>query len=190
MRNHVAAYWGFAAIFVLCSVTIVADANAQMFYRNLSFRELASQLETPEDIAHYVWQNFSFVTDREQFGREEYWQSPDELLESQKGDCEDFAVFAHQILRYKHITSFVLNIYGHQYAHTVCVFKENGKYSVIDGTHVIRFEASSVRELMTKIYPFWKTGAIVAPLGNSRQGQILTQFDHLVHAHERLCTSA
>jgi hypothetical protein len=33
------------------------------------------------------------VSDRDQFGREDYWQPPEQFEETKKGDCEDFALW-------------------------------------------------------------------------------------------------
>ena len=190
MRKSVAAYWVFAASFVLVHSLMMAEAKAQVPDRVLSFRDVALQLHTPEDIAHYMWRNFRFETDRALFGEEEYWQSAEEILVTQQGDCEDFAVFAHEVLKLNGVSSFLLNVYGDQFAHTVCVFKENGKYSIIDGDHVLHFEADNIRDLMAQIYPFWKKGALVTPSPTSRSAQQLTEIERSIRANHRLATSA
>lgn len=144
--------------------------------RALSFQDLASQLHSPEEIAHFMWKHFVFEKDQRLFGEEEYWQSPEEFFENRKGDCEDFALFAQAILKTKGVTSFLMNIYGSQFAHTVLVFKEDGKYNVVDGTKVKRYEAEGLRELADKIHPKWDKSAIVKPAKESKHGQILAQF--------------
>ncbi len=120
-----------------------------------------------------MWKNFRFENDRRAFGTEEYWQSPEEFMTSRQGDCEDFALFAQHNLKLNGVDSFLLNIYSKRTSHTVCVFQENGKYSVIDGTKVKHYKADDLKSLLSKIDPFWKTGAIVVPSGASREGRIV-----------------
>lgn len=150
-----------------------AEANAPLLDRSLSLSSLSNELKTPETIARYMWRNFRFENDRRAFGTEEYWQSPEEFLTSRQGDCEDFALFAQHHLKLNGVESFLLNIYSNRTSHTVCVFQEDGKYSVIDGAKVIHYKAKDIKALLTKIDPFWKTGAIVIPSSTSRTGQII-----------------
>ena len=157
MKKPIAAIGLFAASLVLFLFSsLTAEANAQLLDRTLSLANLSLELKTPENIAHYMWRNFVFETDQRQFGREEYWQSPQELMQTRKGDCEDFAVFAYELLKRQGIQTFLLNVYGGSFAHTVCVFKDKGKYQIIDGSDIKRVNASSLDELSKKIYPFWE----------------------------------
>lgn len=64
MKKGVAAYWVFAVSLVLVTFVVTAEAKAQLLDRNLSLRDLANQLQTPEDIAHYLWRHFSFESDQ------------------------------------------------------------------------------------------------------------------------------
>lgn len=175
MKNKaVAAVWGFVASLGFVFFTVSAAlANTPLLDRTLPLTDLATQLSTPDQIAQYMWRHFLFEPDQRQFGKEEYWQTPEEFLKTGKGDCEDFAVFAHSLLKTLGIRSFLLNIYGRHYSHTVCVFEENGQYNVLDETKVVRHRASSLEELLTKIHKDWKSGAIVIPSPASKTGIVL-----------------
>ena len=96
-------------------------------------------------------------------------------MASGRGDCEDFALFAHEILNRNRIPSFLLNLYGRGYGHTVCVFKESGRYNVIDVVRLRRYGAVTLEGLFEEIYPFWKKAAIVG-LSSSGQPVVLKQF--------------
>lgn len=177
MRKFVAAVWVFVLSITLVSTSYVADAKAQFHGEALlSIHAVATQHTTPESLAKFMWRSFAFEQDQSHFGKQEYWQTPDEFLSNQKGDCEDFALFAKTILTQNGIKAFLLNVYGSRYAHTVCVFVENGKYNVIDGTKVKRYNAVSLVDLMTQIYPHWKTGAIVDLSSDTRKGRTLKKF--------------
>ena len=143
---------------------------------NLTGQKLAGELKTPDDVARYLWRNFSFEDDQRQFHQNEYWQSPEEFLKNRRGDCEDFAVMAQALLKAMGIKSFLLNVYGSGYAHTLCVFEEGGKYQVIDGDRVRRYKAASLEELSRKIHPFWKSSAVVVPSPATKSGRIVKLF--------------
>lgn len=178
MKKHaVAATWVLAVSLVALFTTIdTAEANTPLLARSLSLAGLASELKTPDTIAKYMWRHFMFEKDQRQFGTEEYWQRPEEFLQTGKGDCEDFALFAQAMLKRNGISSFLLNIYGDRGGHTVCVFEENGTYNVIDGFNVKRLKARSLQEAAGKINPFWKSGAVVSIAPGSHEGIILKQF--------------
>lgn len=160
-------------IALVLTSTGIAQANTPLLDRTLSLTDLSTQLNTPEKIAKYMWRNFLFEKDQRQFGQEEYWQTPEEFMSTKKGDCEDFASFAASMLRANGVNAFILNVYGDRFAHTVVAFEENGLYQVIDGTDVIRFNAKDMKELLKKIYPFWKSGAIVKASPLQKTGIIL-----------------
>lgn len=131
---------------------------------------------TPEAIAHYFWKHYSYETDQQQFGKEEYWQSPEEFLQNKKGDCEDFALMQQALLKLNGYASFLVNVYSLKTAHTVCVFKDQGTYGVIDGTDVKRFDAANIQDLFTAIHPFWRQGTLVTYSPDDKKGHVLKKF--------------
>ena len=169
---------------------MAVQAHAETIGSGFSFQNLIHQLQTPETITRFMWKYFRVESDQRQFGTEEYWQSPEELLRNRQGDCEDFAIFAHQILKSHGWNSFLMNIYGGRFPHTVCVFKENGTYHVIDGTDLIRTKTTDLKALISEIDPFWKEGAIVTHQKNSKQGRIVSHFEKRLRAMHRMATSA
>lgn len=173
MKFFVTKICVLAAALTVLGMTAAADLKAEPI---VAIQELAPQLSSPEHIARYIFKNFLVDTDDRNFGSEEYWQSPEELLLNGRGDCEDFALFASELLKANGVTAFLVNIYGKKFAHTVCVFKENGKYNVIDGDEVKRYEANDLPELFSKIYPHWNKAAMVAYHANGNCGKILKVF--------------
>jgi len=166
-------------LFILCAIALAlgglppqAGASAAQLP---TFQNLASNLASPEAIAKFIWRHFQVESDQAQFGTEDRWQSPEELLKSERGDCEDFSLFAYEILRARGTQSFLLNIYGSGYGHTICVFREDGAFHAVDGTSVIR-GGPSLESLIEKIYPFWKSAAIVKALKGSPRAVILKKI--------------
>ena len=190
-KKAVAAAKGFAISVVLGLVLfITADANAQLPDRSLSIVDLAQHLRTPENIAHYLWRNFLFETDQHQFGREEYRQSPEEFLSNRQGDCEDFANMAYKLLRLNGFDAFLMNIYGEDFAHTICIFKENGKYQAIDGSELRRLQAESLNDLANQIQPSWKEVKVGTPLNTNGKNGFFVRFAKSLQAQNSLQTFA
>ncbi len=177
MKNYIAATGRFAVSLALLLLFMSAQANAQNFSRTLSLVHLSQELKTPQDVAFYIWRNFQFEKDRRQFGREEYWQSPAEILETRKGDCEDFALFAVEMLKLSGLKSFVINLYGSQKPHAVCVFKQNGKYGAIDGKNVIGADFNDLQALLNFLDPYWAKANIVEPTP-SKDGRVMAEFSN------------
>jgi Bacterial transglutaminase-like cysteine proteinase BTLCP len=50
-------------------------------------------------IRNWVAANIEYKSDEEQWGVEEYWQTPEESLSLHTGDCEDFAILLCTLLR-------------------------------------------------------------------------------------------
>lgn len=177
MKKVISTFW-ILTLSLGCLFSLTAqDARAQLPAGPIVLQNIAADISSPETLAKFMWKNFVYESDRRNKGKDEYWQSPEEFLSSQKGDCEDFALFARAILQMKGYKAFLVNVYGTRFAHTICVFEEAGKFNVIDGTDVRRYEAENLNQLLTEVYPHWKSGAIVAPSGKAKRGRILKQFE-------------
>ena len=175
MKRSVAVRLLGTTCLVLSCLALASSGNAEALLSPSPLADLAYSLRTPEAVAHYMWRHFAYESDQVHFAQEDRWQSPEELMTSGRGDCEDFALFAHEILSRNRIPSFLLSLYGRGYGHTVCVFKEGGRYNVIDGVRLRRYGAGTLEGLFEEIYPFWKKAAIVG-LSSSGQPAVLKQF--------------
>jgi len=114
------------------------------------------KIHSPEDLSKYMRKNFKFVEDDKNFGKTDYWQSPQEMLDLKKGDCEDFALFADAALKELGFESYVISIYGkNRFAHTVTVFKQDGKYRVLNDGKLYKYDTDKIDEVLTKIESQW-----------------------------------
>ena len=122
---------------------------------------------SPKDIANFLHQNFKFAPDEKIFGEEDYWQAPEEFWKNRKGDCEDYALFSKSALEKLGIEAFVVSLYGDRgYGHTVTVFREEGRYNVINEDRLYNFRSKSIEEALTRIHPGWTWGAVARREGN------------------------
>ena len=127
----------------ILSMLMPNPAFSQMRATPLLVNSPLTKIHSPEDLSKFMRKNFTFVEDSQNFGKTDYWQSPEEMLSLKKGDCEDFALFAHAALKELGFESYVVSIYGkNQFAHTVTVFKQNGKFRVLNEDVLSQIESS------------------------------------------------
>ena len=146
---------------------VVAPMGAESEPAALTVEEVAALYPTPEALACFLKREIDFKPDRQQFGKIDYWQRPEELLVNRAGDCEDFALLAQAVLTHQGKEAFLLSIYGLEGdAHTVCVFVEEGRYSVMNQDLLIRYQASSLEQLAWQVNPSWRWAAVALQAGD------------------------
>jgi predicted transglutaminase-like cysteine proteinase len=75
-----------------------------------------------------------YVSDEEQFGREDYWMPPEEFEERKKGDCDDFALWTwRQLLGMGYKSRYVLGRVGkYGEGHAWVTMKKDGKSYLVE----------------------------------------------------------
>lgn len=122
---------------------------------------------TPEQLARFLNTHLTFREDLPLFGQVDYWQSPEEVLSRGQGDCEDYASLATDLLGRQGVRSFLFSLYGKKgYAHTVCVFVESERYSVLNQDRLLRYRAASLEDLAGKLCRAWEWGAVAERHGH------------------------
>ena len=145
----------------------VPQVSSDTGYAGSPLEFLARACVTPEQVARFLHDNVVFQDDLSQFGQDDYWQTPAELLVHRHGDCEDYALLAQDLLSRQGIEAFIFSLYGERgYAHTVCIFVEGGRYNVMNQDCLMRFQAGSLQELADRLYPRWSWGAIAERWGH------------------------
>jgi hypothetical protein len=96
-------------------------------------------LKSPEQLQALL-EDCTYISDLEQFGRTEYFQTPDEFFRNRKGDCEDFAYFsAYVFLRKRWAFKAWVVLVALRYnkgVHAVAVVKSEIGYIAIDYAHI------------------------------------------------------
>lgn len=145
----------------------------------LSLETLAQTYTTPKELARFLRQAITFMTDEELFGEPDYWQTPEEFLARRAGDCEDYALFVRAVLERQAVEAHVLSLFGADgYSHTVCVFKDADGYHVINQDRLYVYRAHCLEDVAWQIYPAWTYGALSRQAG--RHGTAI-QFIHNPH---------
>ena len=128
---------------------------------------IARNLSTPEALARFLHSHITFQEDLPLFGQADYWQAPEELLARGRGDCEDYALLACDLLSRRGAKAFLFSLYGTGgYAHTVCVFMDGGRYSVMNQDRLVRYRAASMEDLAGRLYSGWEWGAVAERRGH------------------------
>jgi len=75
-----------------------------------------------------------YVSDQEQFGKQDYWQPPEQFEQSKRGDCDDFALWSwRQLLHLGFATRFVVGAAGrYGRGHAWVTFQNNGKAYLLE----------------------------------------------------------
>lgn len=104
---------------------------------NLIKNSNLNDIENIEAINIYV-NHFKYKSDKENYGQNDYYAKPIEMIKKNAGDCEDFAILKYNILikefniNQKQL-SFQYGEYGNsKIPHIVLVYKNNGKEYILD----------------------------------------------------------
>ena len=124
--------------------------------------QLARRYTSPDAVAGFLRDAFTFTRDEDLFGEVDYWQSPEEFAARRVGDCEDYALLAQALLRRNGVEAYVVSLFGEDgYAHTVSVFiDEQGRHNVINQGAIRYYRAASLEALASAVYPGWTFGGI------------------------------
>jgi hypothetical protein len=76
------------------------------------------------------------ASDKETFGKSDYWLPPDEFEKTRQGDCDEFALWTwRQLMQMGYKSRFVAGLFGRYRAgHAWVTFEYQGKAYIADGT--------------------------------------------------------
>ncbi|MCX5666432.1 MAG: hypothetical protein NT036_05255 [Candidatus Omnitrophica bacterium] len=117
-----------------------------------SIDSISSSVRTPEELAGWLSQNIDYEFT---FGS----NSPNtiqDILDSKKGNCEDFALLVSEGLNRLEIENkiIVLKARGIPFSHAVCVWKNNdGTYSFTSNAELYNTKEKRVEDAMAKCFP-------------------------------------
>lgn len=94
---------------------------------------LAVRCSDLEDIRKFII-GCKYVTDQEQFGKNDYWLPPEQFEVLKKGDCEDFALWVwRQLMAIGYKTRIVFGRSGrYGEGHSWVMFQKDGKHYLLE----------------------------------------------------------
>ena len=112
---------------------------------------LSVKCETLADVRSFLI-TCRAVSDKEQFGKDEYWQPPEDFEKSRRGDCEDFSLWTwREFLAMGYDARFVVGRHGrYRVGHAWVTFKKDGKWYLVEPQ--FRFVGKTFPRLSTLRY--------------------------------------
>lgn len=94
---------------------------------------LACQCDSMKEMRRFL-QGCKYVSDKEQFNREDYWMPPEEFEERKKGDCDDFALWTwRQLLGMGYKARYVVGRAGkYGEGHAWVTMEKDGKHFLVE----------------------------------------------------------
>ncbi len=102
-----------------------------------AYAQWLSKQKTVEDIIKFA-NDFTYVSDKEQFGKGDYWQTPSEFFARKHGDCEDVHLFiADALYRALRLESYLIIAWKFTRfplteAHGMTIYKQSGQYYLLN----------------------------------------------------------
>lgn len=94
---------------------------------------LTVKCNTLEDLRKFL-KTCRVMSDKDQFGKDDYWMPPEDFEKSRKGDCDDFAMYAwRQLMEMGYRARFVGGRIGDSpVGHAWVTFELNGKHFLLE----------------------------------------------------------
>jgi hypothetical protein len=123
-------------------------------------KDVLTFISGPQSLANWLSRNFHYEWE---FSSND-WQTSQEMLESKKGDCEDFATLASDILEGLGYSSHIIIIKFRDLniKHAICAFEEkDGTYSFISNKELIQTGKRNAEDAVAMHYPDWESISFV-----------------------------
>jgi len=112
---------------------------------------LSQQCKDINELRLYL-RKCKYISDKEQFGRKDYWMPPEEFEVSKKGDCDDFALWTwRQLLGMGYKARYVVGKAGkYGEGHAWVAIEKNGKHFLVEP--LARYVGDTLPRLSTVRY--------------------------------------
>ena len=119
-----------ASIFTKSLYDYIKDAVNSRRHEE-SYQEVIQLISSPDEARDFMSHNFSYKSDKENYGRDDFWSSFRNSYEKGGGDCEDYAIAYASLLSDDAYPPVILVMEGKKKGHTVFVYQENNLYGSI-----------------------------------------------------------
>lgn len=135
---------------------VKADADRQLAaYTSPTWEKLIADSKTLEDVNKNV-NRYQYKDDFQQFGQDEYWQTPFEFIKNRGGDCEDYAITKYYILKAKGYKDEDLKIVILKTqdggGHAVLIVRDGSRWLMLDNRYKRVIDVTKIPEVYT---PYW-----------------------------------
>jgi len=100
-------------------------------WSRLDLDEVAVRFTTPARVHDFMRVCFEYVLDADHHGVHEHWQLPEHTLARKRGDCEDWALFAREVLRRNGYEARILAAFTIDDGHATCVVRERERWHTL-----------------------------------------------------------
>lgn len=134
-----------------------------------------SKQKTFQDVHHFI-DDFTYQYDKDQFGVEDYWQTPSQYFATNTGDCEDVHLFlADAIYRALGWESYLLigwkwEKFPRAIAHGMTIFNDGKNYFLINYWDVIPMKHLRDKEALNRAGYTYFGGIFQMPDGKKVKG--------------------
>lgn len=141
-------------------------------------------------VNNFSHQHYTYAEDQLQFGKNDYWASPAELMASRQGDCEDWAIFNYASLRHMGIPDSQLRLVyvraaiGGPYssvsqAHMVLAYyPDNAEEPLIIDSLIVDILPASQRSDLTPVFSFNAEGLWAGASGQKSRQTPMAKLSH------------
>jgi len=119
------------------------------------YAQWLAQQRTVKDIINFA-NNFTYVSDKEQFGKVDRWQTPSEFFTNKHGDCEDIHLFiADALCRALCLESYLIIAWRFtrfplSEAHAMAIYKKDNQYFLVNYRDIIPMASLKDKEAVKK----------------------------------------
>jgi len=95
-----------------------------------------------------MFRNFTYCSDRNQFGQDDYWQAPQTFIDNGRGDCEDYAIFCMYFLEQMGYKTELISIMERdKTGHAIITI--NGQYIEPQGLYAVSGNGLDIQSRMS-----------------------------------------
>jgi hypothetical protein len=148
-------YWCFAVMAIAAAMLALPALASQ------GVDEAVTCVRSPEDIARFFSREFRYAMTLPDRVR-----SPEEMLETRSGDCEDFAILASEMLTRMGVENqvIIIKFSGLRIMHAICAWKgDDGFCNFISNQEFQRTGQRTVEAAVRKFYPDCAGMAVIDP---------------------------
>lgn len=130
--------------------------EAQITEPSPEYAQWLSTVKNVNEIIQFA-NDFTYISDKEQFGKTDHWQTPSEFFKNKRGDCEDLHLFVSDAI-YRTLGWESYLLIGWKWdgflkivAHGMTIFNDGKGYRLVDYWNVVPMKKLFDYEALKKV---------------------------------------